>query len=127
MSIRLGILLFASMPASSESQQVDAAQIRELSGAATMTLSLQLMRDTCSQIYPSQASVIRGLYEASTVPSYARLFQLAATSPQAIDREAELTALGMSEAEASSWCLADFPSMLDEFDEHYANRTEEMK
>ncbi len=81
----------------------------------------------CVGLYPSQARVIRGLYEASAVPGYARLFQLEVSPAQRFDRDAELTALGMSEGEASTWCLNDFPSMLDEFDEHYENKTEEMK
>ena len=81
----------------------------------------------CIGLYPSQASVIRALYEASAVPTYARLFQLEVSPARESNRDAELAALGVSEGEASAWCLKDFSSGLDEFDEHYENKTEEMK
>ena len=118
----VGLLLLASVPTLGECQSLDGARAKELSGAVMMTLSLQEMRDMCIGLYPSQASVIRGLYEASAVPTYARLFQLEVNPARKSDRDAELAALGMSEGEASAWCLEDFPSGLDEFDEHYETR-----
>lgn len=40
-----------------------------------LVLSSQSTRDTCTRLYAGQAVVVRGLYEASTVPAFAKEWQ----------------------------------------------------
>jgi hypothetical protein len=127
-SCRLIFCLFLLVVgAGAQAQPVDANRVRELSELVMMMGPLQTMRDTCANLFPAQATVIRGLYDASAVPTYAKLFDYEVKSPPPLDRDRELESLGMSEGEASSWCFTDFPATLDQFDEQYGNRVQEMK
>lgn len=125
---RFGFCMFLlALSAGIQAQPVDASRVRDLSGLVMMMGPLQTMRDACANLFPAQAPVIRGLYDASAVPAYAKLFGYEVKSPPPLDHDRELESLGMSESEASDWCFTDFPTTLGQFDEQYGNRVQEMK
>ncbi len=114
---RFGFCMFLlAVSAGIQAQPVDASRVRDLSGLVMMMGPLQTMRDACANLFPAQATVIRGLYDASAVPAYAKLFGYEVKSPPPLDRDRELESLGMSESEASDWCFTDFPTTLDQFE-----------
>ena len=80
---RFRLLYFIlTMSAETRAQPVDASRVRDLSGLVMMMGPLQTMRDACANLFPAQATVIRGLYDASAVPAY----------PQIVGYEGEVAA-----------------------------------
>jgi len=121
------VALFAAVVTVAGTQPRRAEAVRELGELVMMMGSLRLTHDLCIDLFPSQAEVIHGFYETSEAPSYAWLISQLARQPSDLDRQETLQSLGMSETEASGWCLREFPEMLDDFDRLYGSRSAELK
>ena len=111
--------LLLALGAAAQAQPLDADRVKALSEIAMTIGPLQVMRDTCANLFPEQATVIRGLYDASAQPAYAKLLGYDIKPQPSLDRDKELQSLGMSEDEATTWCFMDFPTTLNQFDELY--------
>lgn len=126
-SPRIGLfalLIAATAAADERSQGLDAWV--DFGRFIAMTTTLHRSQAVCSTLFPDQAAVIRGYYEASSVPTYAKAFGPALTPLETDDRDKLLESLGKSEGEVASWCSIDFPKALDKFDGLYAGRVQEL-
>lgn len=100
----------------------------EMGGILILGKSLQRMTNICRNVFPSQAAVYEGIYQASSIPRYLALFKFEAKIPLVTgSRDEQLRALGMSEEEANSMCSTELMQHIDGFDRKYAHRHEEIE
>ena len=127
MSLRLGLcVLLVATTAAAEERSEDVKAWVDFGRLLAMTSSLHQSQAVCENLFPSQAAVIRGYYEASSVPTYVKAIGPALQSPPTGGRDKLLASLGKSESEAAHWCSTGFPEALGKFDTLYADRLQEL-
>ena len=103
---RLGFcLLLLAATAGAEEQSEGLNSYIEFGGLIVTADGLNKTQHICTTLFPSQAQVIRGLYEASSVPKYVKAFRFEVPPSLTGDRDKLFEALGKSESEMSSACL----------------------
>ena len=118
-------VLLVAATARAEEQSEALNSYLEFGGLIATASGLNKMQAICTTLFPSQAEVIRGLYEASSVPTYVKAFGFEIPASLTGDRDKLLETLGKSESELSSVCLEKLPENLNGFDKLFASRVEE--
>jgi hypothetical protein len=126
MPSRLGLCaLLVAASVGAEEQSEGMASYMEFGALMMNADQLNKAQSICTTLFPSQAQVIRGQYEASSLPKYVKAFGFQVPPSLTGDRDKLLETLKKSESEMSSACLEKLPEALNKFDAQYANRAEE--